>query len=99
VICGCARWTGHLFRNVISDDSCGSSSVLPISAVWDSPVEAPPGFYWCLEISLIDSKSRGIILTSVDGQIFKRVGCFEYWKISSKFAWLHNDGARTITIV
>jgi hypothetical protein len=100
-----ARWTGHQFTNVISDDSCGSSSILPITAVWDSSVEAPQGFYLCLEINLMGSKSCGIILTSVDGQSFKRVGYFEYcdglWepKMSSKFAWLHNDGARTITIV
>jgi hypothetical protein len=81
-----AHWTGHLFRNVVSDGSCCSSSALPIRAVWDSSVKAPPGFYWCLEISPMDSGLCGIILTSVDGQSFKRVGYFEYCdsKLESK---------------
>jgi hypothetical protein len=83
-----ARWTGHLFREVISDDSCGSSSVLPIHAVWDSSVEASPGFYWCLEISLraIYPGSCGIILTAIDCQSFKRVGYFKYghYRLESK---------------
>ena len=109
-----AHWTGHLFRNVVSDGSCCSNSVLPIRAVWDSSVEAPPGFYWCLEISPMGSRLCGIILTSINSQSFKRVGYFEYWdseleskvleqlverRMSSKFSWLHDGGARTITIV
>jgi hypothetical protein len=76
-----AHWTGHLFRNVIAGDSCSSSSVLPIYAVWDSFVEAPPGFYWCLEVSPMRSGLCGIILTSIDGQSFKRVGYFEYCNV------------------
>jgi hypothetical protein len=109
-----AHWTGHLFRNVTYDDSCGFSSVLPICAVWDSFVEAPPGFYWCLEVSPVFSGLCGIILTEIDSQRFKRVGYFEYHdreleskvfeqlverRMSSKFAWLRDGGARTITIV
>jgi len=59
------------------------------------------------------SRLCGIILTSIDGQSFKRVGYFEYYselelkvleqlverRMSSKFAWLNDGGARTITIV
>jgi hypothetical protein len=59
------------------------------------------------------SRLYSIILTLIDGQSFKRVGYFEYCseleskvleqlverRMSSKFAWLHDGGARTITIV
>lgn len=109
-----ARWTGHLFRNVASDESSGSCSVLPICAVWDSSVGAPPGYYSCLEIGHIGENTCGIILKLSDGQLFKRISYFKYFhnqvesdileqlvrrNASSKFAWLHAGGLSNITII
>jgi hypothetical protein len=75
-----AKWTGHSFMNVSSDDVSNLKIILPIKAYWDVPNTKTLQSVWCLEINagLLNSrKSCGLLLTLLDTNTFKRVGYFE----------------------